>query len=151
MTPPAKNVVLSGRELLHEWQRLMQGVAESAASTAGRTALPHQLVEAMQRQTQLVEEVLERERRLQSELVERAFAPVDAVFGMLEETGATLKRQAEALEAAGRALEETAALRKRQAELFEQTVGTLRRPAALAQAAAGVKQSPRRKTSKRGR
>jgi hypothetical protein len=37
---------------------------------------------------------------------------VDAVFDLLEESGTTLRRQAEALEAAGRALEETAALMK---------------------------------------
>jgi hypothetical protein len=70
--------------------------------------------------------------RLQKELTGRAFAPVDAVFDVLAETGTTLQRQAEALEAAGRALEETARLVRTQAELFERTVGTLRQPADLA-------------------
>lgn len=87
---------------------------------------------------ELVQEVIERERRLQSDLAGRLLAPVDAVFDLLEESGATLRRQAEALEAAGRALEETAALMKRQAELFEQTIVTLRQPAEVAKAAAGL-------------
>jgi hypothetical protein len=113
MTPPE----LSGRELLHECQRLM-------------------------------ESVVERERRLQSDLAGYAFAPVDAVFDLLEESGTTLRKQAEALEAGGRALEETAALIKSQAELFEQTVGTLRQPAQLARAASGAKPRRRRRSDK---
>ena len=91
--------------------------------------LPHQA---------LVRELVERERRLQSELTARMLAPVDAIFDMLEETGSTLRRQAEALEAAGRALEESGRLARRQAELFERTIGTMRRPADVVRAAAGV-------------
>jgi len=93
----------------------------------------------MQRQLELVQEVIERERRLQKELAGRVVAPVDAVFDLLEQTGATLSRQAEALEAAGRALEEAAGLMKRQAELFERTISTLRQPAELAKAATGLR------------
>jgi hypothetical protein len=109
MTPPD----LSGRELLHECQRLMEGAVE-------------------------------REGRLRGELAGYAFAPADAVFDLLEESGTTLRRQAEALEAAGRALEESAALMKSQAELFERTIGTLRQPAEFARAASGAKPRKRR-------
>jgi hypothetical protein len=49
-----------------------------------------------------------------------------------------LRRQAEALEAAGRALEETAGLVKNQAELFERTLGPLREPTERAKAIAGI-------------
>lgn len=129
---------LSGRELLREWKRLMDSVVSSAGSITGGSELPRQLLEPMQRQLELVQEIIERERRLQGELTARVLAPVDAVFDLLEETGATLRRQAEALEAAGRALEETAGLARTQAELFERTVATLRQPAELAKGAAGV-------------
>ena len=97
---------LSGRELLHEWKHLMDSVIASAESAAGASDLPHDLLGAMQRQLDLVQEVVERERRMQKELTGRLVAPVDAVFDLLEEAGAALRRQAEALEAAGRALEE---------------------------------------------
>ncbi len=137
---------LSGRELLREWKALMDSVI---ASTAGRSELPRDLLRAMQRQLELLQEVIERERRLQKELAGRLVAPVDAVFDLLEETGLTLRRQAEALEAAGSALEETASLMKQQAELFERTIGTLRQPADLAKAAAGL--DPRPRTSGRAR
>ena len=142
---------LSGRELLREWQKLMDSVLASAASLAGRSDLPRQLVEPMQRQLELVQEVLERERRLQKELADRLMAPVDAVFDLLEQSGATLRSQAEALEAAGRGLEETAALMKSQAELFEQTIGALRQPAELTRAAAGLDQRPRKGGRRRSR
>ena len=129
---------LSGRELLREWRALMDSVIASAASAAGRAELPGDLLRAMQRQLELVQEIIDRERRMQKDLASRLVAPVDAAFDLLEETGATLRRQAEALEAAGRALEESAGLMKRQAELFERTIGTLRQPAELAKAAAGL-------------
>lgn len=97
----------------------------------------------------LMDSVVERERRLQGELAGYAFAPVDAVFDLLEESGTTLRRQAEALEAAGRALEETAALMKSQAGLFERTIGTLRRPAKLARAASGARPRQREGRAKK--
>ena len=136
---------LSGRELLYEWRRLMDSVI---ASTAGRSGLPRDLLGAMQRQLELVQEVIERERRLQKELTGRLVAPIDAVFDLLEETGATLRRQAEGLEAAGRALEETAGLMTRQAELFERTIGTLRLPAELAKAATGLDRRSKKSQSR---
>jgi hypothetical protein len=121
-----------------EWEKAMRSVVDAAASVTGRSELPRQLLEPMQRQLELVHEVIERERRLQQELASRVVAPVDALFDLLEESGAMMSRQAEALEAAGRALEETAALLKGQAELFERTVAGLRRPTELAKAAAGL-------------
>jgi hypothetical protein len=122
----------------------MDSVIASAASAAGRADIPRDLLGAMQRQLELVQEIVERERRLQRELTGRLVAPVDAAFDLLEETGATLRRQAEALEAAGRALEESAGLMKRQAELFERTIGTLRQPADLARAATGLNRRARK-------
>jgi hypothetical protein len=139
---------LSGRELLREWRQLMDSVI---ASASGGSELPHSLLQAMQRQLELVQELIERERRLQKELAGSLTAPVDAAFDLLEETGATLRRQAEALEAAGRALEETAGLMKHQAEIFERTIGMLRQPARLAKAAAGVERRPKKSDSGRPR
>jgi hypothetical protein len=102
----------------------------------------------MQRQLELVQEVIERERRLQKELTGRLLAPLDAVFDLLEESGTMLRRQAEALEAAGRALEETAGLMKVQAELFERTIGGIREPAELLKSAAGAERRPRKGTGR---
>jgi hypothetical protein len=122
----------------------MDSVVASASAAAGRSSLPGDLLGAMQRQLELVQEVIDRERRLETEVAARLLAPIDAVFDLLEETGATLRRQAEALESAGRALEESAGLMKRQAELFERTIGTLRQPAELAKVVAGLERRSRK-------
>jgi hypothetical protein len=128
----------SGRDLLEEWRGVMESVVSSAASAAGRAELPRELRGAMQSQVALMQRMLERERLAGSELAARILGPVDAVFDLLEESGATLRREAEALESAGRALQETAGLIKRQSEIFEQTIAVLREPAELAKAAAGL-------------
>lgn len=134
---------LSGRELLREWEKATRAVIGAAGSVTGRTELPRQLLVPMQRQLELVEDLIERERRLQREVTSRMIAPLDAIFDLLEQSGAAMRRQAEAIEAAGRALEDTAALMRGQAELFEQTVATLRQPTELAKAAAGLERRPR--------
>jgi hypothetical protein len=134
----------SGRDLLREWQKMMESLISTSASMAGRAELPRQLVEPMQRQLELMRELIDRQQKLQREVATRLSAPVDAVFDLLEDSAAMTRAQSEALEAAGSALEESARLMKRQAELFERTVVTLRRPTELAKAATGVDRPPRR-------
>lgn len=132
----------------------MDSVVASAASVGGRAEIPRQLLEPMQRQVQLLQEVIERERALQKQIAGAVLAPVDAIFDLVEESGQVLRQQAEALEAAGRALEDTARLVKTQAELFERAVGALREPTELAKAAAGLeRRAPKRtrRQSPRGR
>jgi hypothetical protein len=92
---------------------------------------------------QMLHEVIERERHLQTELAGRLAAPFDATFDLLEQSGATLHSQADAVESAGRALEEAATLMKSQAELSQRTVETLRGPAELAKSAAGLERHQR--------
>jgi hypothetical protein len=114
----------------------MESVIESAASVPSRSELPGQVLELAQRQL---------------ELARLLAAPLDAVFGLLEESATTTRHQAEALEAAGLALTETAGLMKRQAELFEQAIGVLRQPAELARAAAPSARKPRKSGRKAAR
>ena len=86
----------------------------------------------------LLRDALDAERRLQREVVGRALGPLDAVFDMLEESGAALHGQAEALEHAAQALEQTAVLMRTQAELFESTIRTLREPSRMLESAVGL-------------
>ena len=122
-----------GLDLLREWQSAMQSV------------VPRQLLGPLKRQTELIQDVLERERTFQREVLGHVFAPIDAVFDLLEQSAATIRRQADALEQAARALEETAVLMKAQAELFERGVQTLREPAELARSAARLEKRPPKK------
>lgn len=129
-------------DLLREWQAAMRSLASSAT---GHAELPRQLLAPMQRQVELLQEVLEREQRLQREVVGRLLAPADAIFDLLEQSGAALRRQAEALSESARALEQAAGMIEVQADLFERAVKTLREPAELAKAAAGAQRRPARK------
>jgi hypothetical protein len=76
---------------------------------------------------------------------------IDAVFDLLEASVATLRKQAEALEAAGQALEESARLVQAQAGLFEGAIGTLREPSERAGAALGLESHSRHDARRRSR
>jgi hypothetical protein len=142
---------LSGRELVQEWRRLMDAMLDAVTAITGRQEVPAQIVEPLQRQLELVQELIERERRLQAEVATRLLAPTDIAFELLERSGTTMRRQAEALEAAGDALRETASLMTSQAELFEQAIGKLRAPADVARSTLGVQPRSRRKSAARPR
>ena len=138
-----------GRDILREWQDAMQSIAGAARGAAGRTELPKALLTPMQRQLELVQEVVERERNLQAEVFGHLLDPIDAVFDLLEESGKTFRAQADALEEASAALEQTAKLMQTQAEIYEGTIRALREPADLARKVAGAK--PRKRSSGGGK
>jgi ABC-type transporter Mla subunit MlaD len=99
----------------------------------------------MQRQLEIVQEVLDREQRLQRELFGRVFGPFDAVFDLLEQSVTAIGQQADALDESARAMEQAAELMKVQADLMARTLHTLREPAELAKAAAGLERRPRKR------
>jgi signal transduction histidine kinase len=119
-----------------------------------QSVIPRQLLGPLKRQTELIQDVLERERKLQREVLGHVFAPIDALFDLLEQSAGMIRQQAEALDQAAQALEQTALLMKTQAELFERGVHTIRGPADLARSVAGLeeraakkKPAPKRKKS----
>jgi len=136
-----------GHELLEEWRRVVESLLASAGAATGHSQVPRELIAAMHRQLELMQELLERERGAQRGLASRVAAPFDAVFDLLERSGASLHSQAEALASAGAALQETALLIESQAVLFEQTITLLREPGEIAKAAAGL---PRRHAKGKG-
>jgi hypothetical protein len=85
-----------------------------------------------------MQSVLERERELQRDLLGRAFEPFDATFGLLEQSGAALRAQAQAIEHAAKSLEQAAGLMKTQADLFERTIRMMREPSRRIESAMGV-------------
>lgn len=148
--PPARPD-LSGRELIAEWRKVVDSLVGSVGSVGDHVEAPRQLLETMQRQLELVQELIARERRVQQQATHRLLAPIDAVFDLLETSGAMLRKQAEALETAGQALEESARLVKDQAALFERAIGTLREPSDRARAIIGVEPRVRRDARDRSR
>jgi hypothetical protein len=136
------------RDILRDWEDAMQSIAGTARAAAGRSELPKALLTPMQRQLELLQEVVERERNLQAEVFGHLLEPIDAVFDLLEESGKTFRAQADALEEASAALEQTAKLMQTQAEIYEGTIRALREPAELARKLAGAK--PRKRGSRGG-
>jgi predicted lipoprotein len=116
----------------------MKSLASAAASAAGRQPLPPQLLAPMEHQVQLIEEILGRERRLQQELLTRAFEPFNAVFDLLEQSATALHRQAEALRESSQALEQAAEMIEVQAATFERTISALREPGEIVKRAVGA-------------
>ncbi len=126
----------------------MQSVAASVGSAARHPEdVAYRVLAPMQRQAELFQEVLERERALQAGLMRRAFKPLDAVFDLLEESSSALRSQAEAIEEAARALEQAATMMKAQADLFGRTIRAMREPAQAMKSLAGLEapQERRRK------
>jgi hypothetical protein len=123
-------------DLVGEWRSAMQSVV-SAITSAGRSEALKPLLGPLQRQAELLERVLEQQQRIQGQLVDRAFEPVDAIFDILERSGAMMRAQAEALEQAAQAVEQAAGLMRTQAELFEAATKTARAPADIVRGAAG--------------
>jgi hypothetical protein len=129
-------------ELLAEWRQAMESIVSSAAAAASRTELPGDLLRASQRQLELLQEIVSAQQRLQGNLVDGLLGPVEAVFDLLAESGATMRKQAETMESAGRALQDTATLMKQQAELFERVISVVRQPTDVARAAAKATRRP---------
>src|SRR5690349_18113928 len=127
------------KDVLREWQDAMESITGAAKGAAGRAELPKALLTPMQRQLELLHEVVERERDRQGELFGYLLGPIDAVFDLLEESGKTFRAQADALEEAAAALQQTASLMQAQAEIYDGTIRAMREPADLARRAAGAK------------
>lgn len=122
----------------------MQSVAASITAATGRSDVAHQLLAPLQRQAELVQHMLERERELQRDLLGRVFEPFDAAFDVLEQSGVVLRQQAEAIQRAAKSMEQAAGLMKTQAELYERTIRTLREPSRRIESAVGVDPGRRR-------
>jgi hypothetical protein len=138
-----------GRDILRDWQEAMQALAGAVRGAAGQSQLPKDLVTAMQRQLELVQEIVERERNQRAEIFGRLLDPIDAVVDLLDESGKTFRAQADALEEAAAALAQTATLMQTQAELYERAIRTLREPSDLARKVTGA--SPRQRGSRGGK
>ena len=128
-----------GKDILSEWQEALQSLAGAARGAAGRSELPKALLAPMQRQLELLQEVVERERKLQAEVFGRLLDPMDSILDLLEESGKTFRAQADALAEASAALEQTATLMQTQAEIYESAIRALREPADLARRVSGAK------------
>jgi hypothetical protein len=128
---------------------MLDSMVEAAKTVKGPADVPRTLLEPMHRQLELITQVIERGITMEQDLARQLLAPFDALVDMVEQTGAALRSQAEALEVAAGALADAAGRVKAQAELFERTIEVLREPTDRARAAAGIERRPTARRSRR--
>jgi hypothetical protein len=115
--------------------RDLGGAAASLAS--GPAGLTIDLLRPMQRQAELLEQVLQRQLEFERELVGRAVAPARAALELVEQATGTFRAQAAAFRAASAVFGQLADLMEQQAELVERTGAAIRDPVAALRSTRG--------------
>jgi hypothetical protein len=109
------------RETTHQ----LRGLADSVAGQAGHVP---QLLPPLQRQADVIEQMLRRQLVLEQDLLRRAVAPAQATAAALERTPEAIRAQAAAFRTAAAAFGQAADLLDVQAAAIEQTVAALTAP-----------------------
>ena len=125
-------------DLLRAWQSAIRDVGGAAASLAsGPAGVAADVLRPLQRQAELLQQVLERQLEFERELLGRATAPLRATLDLVDQATGTLHAQATSFRAASKTFGQLAELMDQQAELLERAGTTLRDPLATFRAGAG--------------
>jgi hypothetical protein len=123
-------------DLLQAWRDAVGQMRDAAAPLTGPTAeLARQLLGPLQRQGELVEEVLRRQAQFDKRLVGQMLAPATVLLDVLDQTAAAMRNQAKAFDLAATSFKQSAELLELQAGLMERAARTLRDPAELVRSA----------------
>jgi hypothetical protein len=118
-------------DLFKAWQDAIREVGGVAASLVSAPAgLAGDLLGPLQRQAELLEQVLQRQIDF-----ERALAPARAALDLVDQAASTMRAQATAFRAASLSFGQAAELLEQQAEIIERAGGTLRDPVAALRSA----------------
>ncbi len=125
-------------DLLKAWQNAIRDVGGAAASLAsGPAGVASDLLRPLQRQAELLQEVLERQLDFERELVGRAVAPLRATLELVDQATGTLHAQATSFRAASKTFGQLADLMDQQADLLERAGATMRDPLATFRSTSG--------------
>jgi hypothetical protein len=136
MIPDPADLLGTARDVTAQLRGLAGSVGQAAVG--GRD-----LLGPLQRQAELVEQVLRRQVELEQELVRRAIAPAQATVEALDNAPAALRAQATAFRAAATSFSQAAELLDLQAAAVEQTLAALRAPVDLAGRTVRGRRKPR--------
>lgn len=128
-------------DLLHAWEAAIREVGTVAGSlVVGSAEAAGHLGAPLQRQAELLEQVLRRQLEFERELVDRLLAPARTILDVADQTTSAMHAQATAFRAAATSLTQVADLLEQQAELLQRASGTIRDPvAALRSAGAALR------------
>ena len=134
--PEIPDPVSAWRDATAQLQRLATSLA-GQASTGARDVL-----EPLQRQTELIEQLLRRQLAVEQQLIRDAVAPAQAAADALERAPDAMRAQAAAFRAAASSFTQAAELMDVQAVALEQTLAIMRAPIQLGQRALGRRDRP---------
>lgn len=123
-------------DLLGAWERVL-GELRGAAG-AGSSEVARAVTALVQRQGELLQDVLERQARFEQEVRGRALAPVNVAVDLLDQTAGAMRAQATALDAAATAFHQASEMLELQASLLDRTVQTVRDPVGTIRSAGGA-------------
>jgi len=125
-------------DLVGAWHDAVRQLQQLASSIAGdTTGAARDLLGPLQRQTEIVEQLLRRQIEIEQELVNRAIAPARATAEALEKAPAAMRAQAAAFRAAAASFTQAGELLEVQAAAVEQTIAALLAPVHMAQRGLG--------------
>ena len=125
-------------DLLKAWQEAIKQLRGAAAPVAGVSEdVVRQMIAPLQRQAELLEDALSRQMAFEKDLAGRVLAPMNAVLGLVDQSAAAMRSQAQAFDAASEAFKRSAQLLEVQASLLEEAGRSLRDPTRALKAAGG--------------
>ena len=119
-------------DLVRAWRDVTQQIRSLAGSVAGQVPQGLDVLGPLQRQADLIEQLIRRQVDLEQDLVRRALAPAEATMSALESAPESMRAQATAFRAAATAFNQAADLLDLQAGALEQTLAAFKAPAQLA-------------------
>jgi methyl-accepting chemotaxis protein len=123
-------------DLLSAWQDAIREVGAMAASlVSGSAGIAQDVLAPLQRQTELLERVLQRQVEFEREMLSRAVAPARAVLDFADQATATLRAQAMAYQTVSSSLGQLADVLEQQARIMETATKAIRDPVAALKSA----------------
>jgi hypothetical protein len=129
-------------DLLRAWQDVIKQLGSALATpVTGQQDLVKQVLGPLQRQSELLEQAVQRQIEFEKEMIGRVMAPANVMLDMLEQTSTAMDAQAKAFEAAAASFRRAAEMLELQASLLEQVHRSLRDPVGALKSA-GAKGAP---------
>lgn len=120
-------------DLIRAARDITQQIGGVAAAIAGQAAgQGKELLDPLQRQAELVEQILRRQVEFEQELLKRMLGPAQATVEALDAAPGAMRGQATAFRAAAASFNQAAELLDLQASTLEQTLSALKAPVNLA-------------------
>jgi hypothetical protein len=136
MTPSRR--IPDPADLLHAAEDALRQLRDFTAPVTEQSELGRRVVEPLQRQAELLEQLVQRQAQFERDMLGRLTAPLSGALDLLEQSTAAMRAQARAFEAASTSFKQAAELLDLQASLLERAAESVRDPVGAVKAAGGA-------------